>query len=231
MATFKHRIPFKKNSFELKAWEEKKVVCGIDEAGRGCLAGPVVVGAAIIPPGTTYRLLKDSKLLDRDELLKAYTWIQKNCRYSYVAFDHKAIDTHNIYQATMKAMRRAFMQIMIDTSETVQIVCTDAMPLQLKGSAYESIDVAHFIKGERFSSSIAAASIVAKVNRDRIMKLFGSAIPGYEFENHKGYATTKHREYISQIGRSLVHRLSYSMGDKTIENYDENNQQSICGSN
>lgn len=230
MSTFKHHVPFKKNFFEMKAWEENKVICGIDEAGRGCLAGPVVVGAAIIPPGTTYRLLKDSKLLDRDELMKAYHWIQKNCRYSYVAFDHKSIDTHNIYHATMKAMRRAFMQIMVNNPDPVQTVCIDAMPLQLKGSAYESIDVAHFIKGERYSSSIAAASIVAKVNRDRIMKLYETAIPGYEFEIHKGYATTKHREYILLNGRSLIHRLSYSMDDGTIENYDENNQQSICGS-
>jgi ribonuclease HII len=222
MATVKHLIPFKKNYFEHDAWKQSQLICGIDEAGRGCLAGPVVIGAAIIPTGTTYRLLKDSKLLNKAELLQAYTWIQKNCWYSYVAFDHKAIDTHNIYQATLKGMRRAFMQIMACKPGIVQTVCVDAMPLNLQGSSYEGLNVAYFNKGEKHSSSIAAASIVAKVNRDRIMELHEQAVPGYDFQVHKGYATPHHKQRIHAHGASLIHRNSF-----TISSVPETGQQSI----
>src|SRR5665647_1415755 len=103
---------FPKNAYEIKAWQENQVVCGIDEVGRGCLAGSVVTAAVILPPGKKSRLIKDSKLLDPQERQKANDWILEHCWYGYGMANHRIIDKYNIYQATLVAMKRALVNLM-----------------------------------------------------------------------------------------------------------------------
>ena len=104
MATKK---PFKKNSYEQQAWSSKEFVCGVDEVGRGCLAGPLVTAAVILPLDCTYHLLKDSKVMEPQEREQAARWIKKHCLYSYGIVHHRLIDTHNIWHATLIAMRKS----------------------------------------------------------------------------------------------------------------------------
>src|ERR1700689_4098136 len=99
------KLKIQKNHFEKLAWAENLYTCGIDEAGRGCLAGPVVVGAVIIPRNATYRLLKDSKLLQADDRNKAFKWITLHCHWSVGIVSHRMIERRNIYQATLFAMK------------------------------------------------------------------------------------------------------------------------------
>src|SRR5690348_10075240 len=96
-----------KNSFEKQAWSQQQVVCGIDEVGRGCLAGPLVAAAVILHPNRKSPLLKDSKLLTKEELLKGYAWIIRNSWYAWGIISHTDIDKFNIYQANLMVMRRA----------------------------------------------------------------------------------------------------------------------------
>lgn len=104
MPTIKRKPDFRKDSYEHLAWGEKSLICGVDEVGRGCLAGPVVAAAVALPIGKTSRLLKDSKILKKDELIKGYEWILKHCWYGLGIIHHRTIDEHNIYQATLIAM-------------------------------------------------------------------------------------------------------------------------------
>lgn len=218
----------KKNSFELAAWQNNHYACGIDEVGRGCLAGPLVVAAAVIPQHTTYSLLKDSKAMTEDERNKAFAWITKNCWYATTTVSHHIIDTINIYKATQYAMRKAFMQLV----ETIPFefnklthVLIDAMPLVVD-PAYTHQDLAfyHFIKGESKSSSIAAASIVAKVTRDRLMEKMGPYFPSLALEQHKGYGTKQHIDFLLSNGPTIIHRSSFITEirpHKERKNHDE----------
>jgi len=209
MATINYKESFRKNFFETTAWSSNKLICGIDEVGRGCLAGPVVTAAAILKPHKKSPLLKDSKLLKQEELLKAYQWIIKNSWYSWAIMSNKEVDKYNIYQATLRAMKRNVMQLFATCPIKPSQILIDAMPLNLASTAYHEIDVLHFPFGERKSSSIAAASIIAKVTRDQIMQHMDSSFPYYQLARHKGYGTVVHRDAIKQRGASLIHRKTF----------------------
>ena len=212
MATIRYKIRFNKNYFEKKAWERGGLVCGLDEVGRGCLAGPVMVGAVILKPHKINRLIKDSKLLNENEREKAYKWIIKNSWHAVSLVHNRSIDDRNIYKATLMAMRRAFLQLMAQSSKLPQTVLVDAMPLDLSRTLYEPIDVFHFPFGESKSSSIAAASIVAKVTRDRMMARLDNHFHGYDFTRNKGYATPYHKKAVRSSGYSVIHRINFLRG-------------------
>ncbi len=206
MATTKRKPDFKKNTYELEAWQRAELVCGIDEVGRSCFAGPVVAAAAILRPKAQHKLLKDSKLLTAEERDEAYKWLLKNCTFGVGIVHHRSIDSKNIYQATLMAMKRAVVQLMSWTPQQPSTILVDAMPVSLQHS---DIPVIHFCYGERKSSSIAAASIIAKVTRDALMARMDQVIPGYLFSTNKGYGTKAHRQAIDDGGVSLLHRMSF----------------------
>lgn len=213
-----------KNQYEQEAWGENGVICGVDEVGRGCLAGPVVVAAAILHQGALSDQVRDSKLLSKQELLTAYDWIMNHAWYGIGILSHAHIDGLNIYQATLTAMKRAVMQVLTQSPYRPKAVVIDAMPLQLRFSGYEDIAVHHFPKGETLSVSIAAASIIAKVKRDTIMSRLEPLFPGFALQQHKGYATDVHCCAIRTHGRTIIHRLSF-LNNITNNNYPDTIQQ------
>lgn len=221
MPTIKYREKFNKNSFEIQAWQNNQLVCGIDEVGRGCLAGPVVTAAAILRPGKKHPLLKDSKLLDKKELEKAFKWLIKNSWSATALVHNRDIDRFNIYYATLRAMRRAVLQLFTKV-QLPSIILVDAMPLQLQNTAYHNSMIYHFPSGERKSSSIAAASIIAKITRDNIMKYFNSCFPGYSLASHVGYSTKSHQQAIKAKGKTIIHRSSYVDGKEWLEDHPMN---------
>ncbi len=225
-----------KNYFENRAWADGKTVCGIDEAGRGCLAGPVVAAAVILPPGTQVDFLKDSKKMSPRARLKAFEWIQKNALYGFGIVNHRIIDRINIRNASFKAMERATHQLLAKVSIPPQYVVVDAMPLTLSGLPSHEFEVHYFNFGEDHSISIAAASIVAKVVRDAIITDISDSFPLFGLKDHKGYATTEHRTQLSTHQFSCIHRISFlrniSNKNKVCqENRLHGIQQLLCGSN
>lgn len=216
---------FTKDFFEREAWAQHKFVCGIDEAGRGPLAGPVVIAAAVLPANTRYALLKDSKVLTEAEREKAFAWIVKHAVYSVVVVNHHEIDRLNIYQATKQAMHKAYIQVVEQLNDIacLQSVIVDAMPLEITlGYKHDQLEVHSFPFAESKSRSVAAASIVAKVTRDHLMMRLGRSFPLYNFKQHKAYATAEHDVAIRAYGPSVIHRRSY-LGKylKEIEPHDE----------
>ncbi len=218
-------VNFTKNFFEISAWEQKSTVVGIDEVGRGCLAGPLVT-AAVILPFKTNRLLQDSKLLEAHERDEAYAWIIRNCAYQIGIVHNRIIDQHNIWQATLMAMKKALVNLMAQPITRPSAILVDAMPLTLADTDFGNIPVYYFPKGERKSSSIAAASIVAKVTRDALMGKFATLFPGYDLEQHKGYGTKSHQACIKALGQTIIHRTSFC-GSITEETNDYQ-QQTLC---
>jgi len=220
-------IVFRKNFYEKTAWAADKVVCGIDEVGRGCLAGPVVSAAVILPPNKKHRLLKDSKTLTQKELLQGYNWIVKHCKYAIGIASSYEIDKFNIWQATLIAMKRATLNLMIQAETKPSAILVDAMPLKLMHTVYNQIPVYSFPKGETKSASIAAASIVAKVTRDRMMCKLDSVFPGYLLRTHKGYGTKKHRSAIDTQKYTIIHRVSFLNKIVIIDEYEYEEQLSF----
>lgn len=229
-----HRVRerFNKNHFELAAWGQNQVICGLDEVGRGCLAGPVVTAAVILPIGKTHRLLKDSKLMLPEEREKAYNWIISNCWYATGIVHHRLVDDKNVYHATLVAMKKALVHLMATAPYKPAQIITDAMPLNLFDTAYKEIPVHYFPFGERKSSSIAAASIIAKVTRDAMMRRMDTLFPGYLLASHKGYSTPPHKRIIREGNQHLIiHRDSFLARLPTIEEIEgeENEQQqNLC---
>jgi len=234
------RERFNKNYFEQEAWAQNQVICGLDEVGRGCLAGPVVTAAVILPPNKQpSRLLKDSKLMTPEEREKAVEWIDKNCWYSIGIVHHRIIDDRNVWHATLIAMKKALVHLLATSPYTPSKIITDAMPLNLFDTAHKDIPVHYFPFGERRSSTIAAASIVAKVKRDEMMRRMDKIFPGYLLASHKGYSTPPHKRIIRESGQHLIiHRDSYLarldaleqvIGQEEMALDDE--QQSLFGQN
>lgn len=222
-------IQISKNFFEKSLWQQQKLVVGIDEVGRGCLAGPLVTAAVILPIGKTSNLLQDSKILSEQERLHAYRWIVARCWYQVGMVHHRIIDTHNIWQATLLAMKRALVNLLPNVPQRPGAILVDAMPLKLEDTGCSDIPVYYFIKGESRSSSIAAASIVAKVTRDALMKKYDLLFPGYQLEKHKGYATQLHQECIEKERHLIIHRISFLGAFRDHEEYDDQqNQQTLC---
>lgn len=218
-------VNFTKNFFEISAWEQKSTVVGIDEVGRGCLAGPLVT-AAVILPFKTNRLLQDSKLMEAYERDEAYAWIIRNCAYQIGIVHNRIIDQHNIWQATLMAMKKALVNLMAQPIARPSAILVDAMPLTLTDTDFNGIPVYYFPKGERKSSSIAAASIVAKVTRDALMEKFATLFPGYDLEQHKGYGTKNHQNSIKTLGQTIIHRTSFCGSITEVTN--DYQQQTLC---
>lgn len=229
MTTKKKRPFLKKNTHEHNAWKENQVVCGIDEVGRGCLAGPVVVAAVILPPHTSYRLLKDSKEMTPDERIKAAEWIIKNCHYSYGIIHHRLIDSHNIWHATLMGMRRAVMNILATHPQKPHSIVIDAMPLKLHTSSYADIPIYHFPFGEKKSSSIAAASIIAKVKRDAMMLEMDRNFPNFAWHSNKGYGTAEHKIALSKHDPVILHRRTF-LKNIFVEQKETDTQQLLFSS-
>lgn len=186
------------------------LIIGIDEAGRGPLAGPVVAAAVALNPCHFKNRIDDSKKLTAQEREKAFEEITKNSVFGLGVVSEKIIDAVNILEATLLAMEEAVGSLLakIKKPESYRpyILVDGNMRLKIK-FAYTSI-----IKGDAKSKSIAAASIVAKVTRDRIMSSYDKIYPQYGFSKHKGYPTKEHRLILKKIGPSLIHRKSFCCG-------------------
>mgnify|MGYP000110698637 CR=1 FL=1 len=206
MVTIKRKPDFIPNMYEEEAWKQSQLICGIDEVGRSCFSGPVVAAAAILKPRATHELLKDSKLLRPKQRELVYEWLQENSSYGVGVVHHRYIDAHNIYQATLVAMKRALMQLFIKDSQRPSTIVVDAMPLRVE---HLNIPVVYFVFGEQYSQSIAAASIIAKVTRDRLMTRIDSVTPGYAYSSNKGYGTVAHKTGIKEYGITVIHRKRF----------------------
>jgi ribonuclease HII len=184
-------------------------VSGIDESGRGSLAGPVVAAAVILHQGVLITNLNDSKKLSNIERESLFMIIkEKALAYAVESVDNKMIDKINILQATFLAMSRAILKLQINP-DLCLIDGNHRIPnLFIK---QESI-----ISGDAKSACIAAASILAKVVRDRIMTEYAKQYPVYEFEKHKGYGTKKHIALLKKYGQCAIHRLTFASTSKVI---------------
>ncbi len=187
-------------SFE-KKYSTFSYICGIDEVGRGPLAGPVVAGAVILPKDVQILELNDSKQLSaakRDEL---YDVIMERAVAVGIGYaSEKRIDEINILNATYEAMRQAIKNLGVEPD----ILLNDAVTIP--GVSMKQVPI---IKGDAKSASIAAASIVAKVTRDRLMEEMDQKYPGYDFASNKGYGSASHIEALKAIGPCEIHRRSF----------------------
>ena len=176
-------------------------VCGVDEAGRGPLAGPVVAAAVILAPGKIPEGLNDSKVLSQTRRELLLNELAKNAQIGIGIAEPEEIDRTNILGASLIAMRRAVLALpclpdtaLIDGNRLPDLPC----------------EAEYVIKGDARSLSIAAASIVAKVTRDKLMIEADTRYPGYGFAQHKGYATELHRGQIAKLGPCPIHRRSFA---------------------
>lgn len=176
-------------------------VAGVDEVGRGCLAGPVMAGAVILSPDRRIDGLADSKACTLQQRQRLYDEICRKCvSWAVVSVETDEIDRINIHQATLQAMRRAVLTL----APLPDAVLVDAFRIPSLPMAQRGV-----IGGDRRSSAIAAASIVAKVTRDRLMQALHDADPRYGFDRHKGYATADHLSAVARFGYSPQHRRSF----------------------
>lgn len=187
--------------YEQKAYlMGKQYVIGLDEAGRGPMAGPLVVGAVIFPKGYENSSINDSKQLSQKKREALYDVIvQDALAYQIEVIDVEQVDELNVYQASKKGMLDAIEHISIKPDYAL----SDAMPLG------DTIEHEAIIKGDSLSISIAAASILAKVTRDHIMEEYDCIYPQYGFAKHKGYPTKQHKEALIKYGASPIHRRSF----------------------
>lgn len=190
---------------EMKRYEREygaySYICGIDEVGRGPLAGPVVAGAVILPKDCSLLYLNDSKKLSEKKREALYEKIMETAVAVGIGYNTPArIDEINILQATYEAMREAVGNL----SRTPDLLLNDAVTIPEM-----EIPQVPIIKGDAKSISIAAASIVAKVTRDRLMVKYDAVYPEYGFASHKGYGTAMHREAIKKYGPTPIHRKSF----------------------
>ncbi len=182
-------------------------VAGVDEAGRGPLAGPVVAAAVILTPERPIRGLADSKVLEPEERERLAAKIRQRALCYAVAWaDVEEIDTINIFQATMLAMRRALLGLAVPPQKVLvdgnRCPCPDGLGFQCK---YEAV-----IGGDAIVSSISAASILAKTTRDAMMRDLCGRYPGFSLSGHKGYATRAHVAALKSLGPSPLHRRSFA---------------------
>ena len=186
--------------YETKAWSENIIIAGADEAGRGPLAGPVVAGAVIIPNNLFIDGINDSKKLTAKKRELLYTQITELCTWSVGIVDVDDIESMNILNASRLAFKKAIEGLNI----TPNFVYADYITgLDL------SIPYTGIVKGDATVYSIAAASIIAKVTRDKIMEDYSVKYPEYGFDKHKGYGTKFHSEAIKKFGPSPIHRMSF----------------------
>ncbi len=186
------------NTYEMQYWSENCLITGIDEAGRGPLAGPLSVAGVVFPVGYHNEEIYDSKSLSEKQRNRLYDIIIHDALwYEIMEVDEATIDRYNILEADRNAMRK----IALDSPGNV--ILTDAMKL---GIDRPVIDL---VKGDQKSISIAAASILAKVTRDRIMEMYDGMYPQYGLGRNKGYPTKAHMEAIDVYGITPIHRRSF----------------------
>ena len=178
----------------------KGVVCGVDEAGRGPLAGPVVAAAVILNPTDIPLGLNDSKVLNTNKRESLFLDIARTSSIGIGIAEPEEIDRLNILHASLSAMKRAVLALNI-LPDVALIDGNKAPFLPMKTEC--------IIKGDSLSLSIAAASIIAKVTRDKLMLEADNRFPGYKFETHKGYPTKLHLQKLSLLGSSPIHRKSF----------------------
>ena len=184
-----------------KEYEDTVLICGVDEAGRGPLAGPVYAAAVILPRGLVIEGLNDSKKLTEKRREALFDEIrEKAIAYGIGCADEKEVDEINILQATFLAMRRAIAQL----STTPDLALIDGNRDSDFGVPSKTV-----IKGDSLSANIAAASVLAKVTRDRVMKEYDAQYPQYGFGVHKGYGTKRHYEALREHGPCPIHRMSF----------------------
>ena len=184
-----------------RQYSDCTLICGIDEAGRGPLAGPVVAGAAILPKDSTILYLNDSKKLSEKRREELYLEIQdKAIAWAVGMSSPERIDEINILQATYEAMRQAISGL----KEVPDILFNDAVTIP--GITIQQIPI---IKGDAKSVSIAAASVLAKVTRDHMMVEYDQLFPEYGFAKHKGYGTAAHIVAIREFGPTPIHRRTF----------------------
>ena len=202
-------------------YNKDKLEVGVDEAGAGCLAGPVYAAAVIWPTDLrdeilnhpSYNLIKDSKTLNKKKRESARQFIIDNCSsYSIQSIDHSYIDDFNILNARIKAMHKCIDDLLDKNIYTPDLILVDGN--RFNNYTYNDISIEHkcFVKGDNKFISIAAASILAKTARDEFMvENAHQAYPHYHFDKHKGYATKKHYEAIKTHGVCPIHRLSFRL--------------------
>ena len=180
-----------------------KTICGIDEAGRGPLAGPVVIASVIMPANSMIEGVNDSKKISEKKREKIYDQIlEEAISYGVAIIGQDEIDEINILNATKKGLTVSLQEL----TEKPDLIVVDALNgIDTMGIPYESI-----IKGDAKCYSIAAASILAKVTRDRIMREWDKIYPKYGFEKHKGYGTAAHIAAIKEHGLCPIHRRSFT---------------------
>ena len=189
--------------FEEKLYDEGfHLICGVDEAGRGPLAGPLVVAACILPPFLRIEGINDSKQLSAKKRKELYKVIVKNAlAYKIVFVTEEDVDSLNIYQATKKGMLMAIAGL----KNKPDYALIDAMPLGELEIPHNSI-----IHGDARCASVAAASILAKVTRDEYMEKMDIKYPNYGFKKHKGYGTKAHMQALEKYGPCKIHRKSFA---------------------
>lgn len=181
--------------------EGVQLICGVDEAGRGPLAGPVCAAAVILPPHTEIPGLDDSKKLSDKRRRELFPIIQEQAlAYGIAIATEQEIDEINILQATYLAMERALSQLKVKPD----LALIDGNRAKDFGLPVKTV-----VKGDSLSANIAAASVLAKVTRDDMMIAQAQQFPGYGFEIHKGYGTKAHYEALRQLGASPIHRRTF----------------------
>ena len=176
------------------------LIAGVDEVGRGPLAGPVVAAAVILPQNCKIKGLNDSKKIPKKKHIEIFQAVKNHALAIGIGImDNHVIDQVNIYEATKLAMKEAIAQLQLKPEHLL----IDAMELDLP------ISQTSIIKGDANSLSIAAASIIAKVTRDNLMNHYDQEFPGYDFSQNAGYGTAKHLEGIAKLGITPIHRTSF----------------------
>ena len=197
--------------YEKQYEQDYTLICGIDEAGRGPLAGPVVAGAVILPKDEEILYLNDSKKLSAKKREELYDVIMEKATAAAVGFaSPERIDEINILQATYEAMREAVSELGCKPD----LLLNDAVTIP--GIGIRQIPI---IKGDAKSASIAAASILAKVTRDRLMVEYDEVFPGYGFKDNKGYGAKAHIEALKKLGPTPIHRRSFIGHFVDLERY------------
>ncbi len=186
------------------------LVAGVDEAGRGPLAGPVVAASVILTLNTQITNLKDSKKINVKKRKEVYNEIKKTAvAYAYDVVDAQYIDDHNILNSTLMAMKNAIEKLSVEPD----YILVDALKIRNISIPQKAI-----IRGDNICACIAAASIVAKVERDRIMEEYDSIYPEYGFSKNKGYGTKHHINAIKEYGTCPIHRKSFSVKGCSMQN-------------
>lgn len=188
--------------FELDYWKSNPLIAGVDEAGRGALAGPIVIAAVVLPAYAQSALIQDSKILSPLQRKKAYQWIQQNSLEYKIAMQNvRQVEIKNPLQATKEAMVKAVSSLnkkpdlcLVDGKEKIEV---------------PGVLTKNIIGGDRKSISIAAASIIAKVTRDEIMINLHKEYPQYSWMDNKGYPNNKHLKAIFEHGICSLHRRTY----------------------